>query len=170
MPDRYRVTKDIDLLGSGSSEVSEVVKIVRDVCVIPYEDDAISFDLKSIRGERIKSDDEYMGVRVKFFARLGSAKIGLQLDVGFGDKTFPQPTEGTYLSILGLPAPKLKMYHMETSIAEKFHAMVELGKYNSRMKDFYDIWQLSQEFDLDKINLWKAIQETFHARETEVPH
>ena len=57
--------------------------------------------------------------------------------------------------MLDLPAPKIRAYAMETVIAEKFQAMVALGRANSRMKDFYDIWILSQSFSIDSERLEK---------------
>jgi hypothetical protein len=54
-------------------------------------------------------------------------------------------------------------------IAVKFQAMVALGRANSRMKDFYDIWFLSQSFPFDDDRLARAIAATFKRRETEIP-
>ncbi len=71
--------------------------------------------------------------------------------------------------MLDLPAPRLRAYARETVIAEKFQAMVALGRANSRMKDFYDIWLLSQSFPFDDDRLDRAIAATFERRETEIP-
>jgi hypothetical protein len=54
-------------------------------------------------------------------------------------------------------------------IAEKFQAMVALGRANSRMKDFYDVWLLSQSFLFDDDRLARAIAATFERRETAIP-
>ena len=71
--------------------------------------------------------------------------------------------------MLDSPAPKLLCYSRESSIAEKLEAMVKLGVLNSRMKDFYDIWLLSRQFDFDGANLAEAIRLTFERRDTSVP-
>jgi hypothetical protein len=68
-----------------------------------------------------------------------------------------------------MPSPNLKGYPKETVIAEKFHVMINRGLINSRMKDFYDIWLLSNQFDFDSHNLNKAIQGTFKKRKTTIP-
>ena len=66
--------------------------------------------------------------------------------------------------MLDLPAPRLRAYARETVIADKFQAMVALGRANSRMKDFYDIWLLSQSFPFDDNRLARAIDGTRHGR------
>jgi hypothetical protein len=74
-----------------------------------------------------------------------------------------------YPCMLDFPAPRLHAYARETVIAEKFQAMVALGRANSRMKDFYDIWLLSQSFPFDDDRLARAIAATFERRGTEIP-
>lgn len=66
---------------------------------------------------------------------------GPQMDIGFGD-ALALPAEETDYPVLldDLPAPRIRAYPREASIAEKFHAMVSLDVQNSRMKDFHDIW------------------------------
>jgi len=74
-----------------------------------------------------------------------------------------------YPTMLDMPAPSLQGYTRESSIAEKLQAMVKLGILNSRMKDFYDIWVLSRQFDFDGATLSAAIIGTFANRNTDVP-
>ena len=74
----------------------------------------------------------------------------------------------SYPAILDFPAPELKGYTMESTIAEKFQAMVKLGVLNSRMKDFYDIWILSRLFDFKGEILAEAVEKTFEKRNTPV--
>ncbi len=90
----------------------------------------------------------------------------MQLDIAFGDVVYPAIEESAYPSLLGYPAPILRMYPRETVVAEKFQAMVYLGTVNSRMKDFYDIWLLSRRFDFDGAALGEAMLRTFANRET----
>jgi hypothetical protein len=86
----YRPTKDLDLLGFGSSDVLDVTRRIRDVCAVPA-DDGIVFDLAGIAGERINEDAEYEGVRVRVPASLDGACVSMQIDVGFGDLVDPPP-------------------------------------------------------------------------------
>jgi hypothetical protein len=97
------------------------------------------------------------------------ARISQQIDIGFGDIITPAPIEVEYPTMLDFPAPKLRAYPRETVVAEKFEAMVKLGMANSRMKDFYDLWELSRRFDFDGSTLMAAIQATFQRRATAFP-
>jgi hypothetical protein len=72
--------------------------------------------------------------------------------------------------LLDFPPPRLRAYAKESTIAEKFHAMVELGLGNSRMKDFYDLWFLSTEYSFDGRILANAVRATFERRQTAIPH
>lgn len=67
-----------------------------------------------------------------------------------------------------LSAPELFAYNRETAIAEKFEAMVLLGIGNTRMKDFYDLWYLSQHFTFEGSLLGRAIAATFERRRTPI--
>jgi hypothetical protein len=92
------------------------------------------------------------------------------VDVGFGDAVVPTPELSTFPALLEQPAPRLRAYARETVIAEKFHAMVDLGIANSRLKDYFDIWFLAQHFEFDAHRLGSAISATFSARGSALPH
>jgi predicted nucleotidyltransferase component of viral defense system len=168
-PQTHRPTKDLDLLGRGSPEPARLAALFAEMCAVEVDDDGMIFDAKSVKAARIKEDAEYEGVRVTFKARLGTARLDLQVDVGFGDAVSPEPIEIDFPTMLPMAAPKLRAYRRETVVAEKLHAMVELGIANSRMKDFFDIWFLSQNFDFDGGVLAEAIKATFAKRKTQLP-
>jgi len=92
----------------------------------------------------------------------------MQIDIGFGDIVYPAPEVTVYPTILDHSAPWLRGYARETAVAEKFEAMVKLGLLNSRMKDYYDIWLLSRQFDFEGATLASAIEKTFTNRKTMV--
>lgn len=165
----FRPTMDIDLLGRASNEEAEILAQVRDVLRADVEADGLAFDPDSIRTERVTEDADYGGIRVRFSGALDSARIHMQIDIGFGDVVYPGPEVSDLPVMLDLPAPRLLCYSRESSIAEKFEAMVKLGILNSRMKDFYDIWLLSRRFDFIGTELARAIRLTFERRETELP-
>jgi len=168
VPDR-RTTLDIDFLASCGNSVSSVEDIVRKVCSVTVVPDGLTFDAASVRGQKIKEDADYEGVRVKFLGLLERARIPMQLDVAFGDAVYPGPKMIEYPAILDLPRPHLKGYPVESMISEKFEAMITLGLLNSRMKDFYDIWLLMRTFDLSEARLAEAIRKTFIRRKTPLP-
>ena len=91
------------------------------------------------------------------------------IDIGFGDSVEPGLVEMDLPVMLDFPAPHLRAYARETVIAEKFQAMVMLGRANSRMKDFYDVWVLSRASEFTDDRLARAIAATFARRNTEIP-
>jgi predicted nucleotidyltransferase component of viral defense system len=165
-----RSTRDIDFLGFTSNEIQSVEEIFKILCGQEVEPDGLIFDPQSVQGERIKEDAAYEGVRVRLMAHLGQARIPLQVDIGFADIVSPGPQFLDYPSMLQMPSPHLRGYSRESVIAEKLQALVYLGSINSRMKDFYDIRVLSQQFEFNGATLQEAIRQTFHHRETAVPH
>jgi len=165
----FRPTRDIDLLGYTSNNLKNVLRIVREICSLDVEPDGITFDLEQCRVYPIKEDADYEGVRVLLQANLGKARIPLQIDIGFADVITPATVEVWYPTLLSFNAPLLRGYPLETIVAEKLQAMVFLGSINSRMKDFYDLWVLTSQFEFDKQVLCQAILRTFHHRNTAIP-
>lgn len=163
-----RPTIDIDLLGKVNNSIENLEKIVGECCQIEF-DDGVIFDQSSIKGEPIRKDAEYQGVRINLKGFLGKIRLHLQIDFGFGDAVIPAPIEVELPQLLDLGRPSLFGYTPESSIAEKFQAMVNLDLTNTRMKDFYDIWLLAKNLTFDKIVLATAIKETFQRRETALP-
>lgn len=161
-----RPTMDIDLLGRLDNDVEAVAGVVREVCAVEVEPDGILFDPRTVTGQRVIEDADYEGVRLRFKAGLGPARIPVQVDVAFGDVTVPRPKVVDYPTILDFPAPRLRGYSRESTVAKKFEAMTKLGTANSRMKDFYDIWLLCGQFDFSGATLTKAIRRTFDNRGT----
>lgn len=164
-----RSTMDIDMLGITSNQEADVVAQVQDILAVDVEPDGLSFDPASIQAERITANADYEGIRIRFPGALGSARINIQIDIGFGDIVYPKPEKSDLPTMLNSPAPRLLCYSRESSIAEKLEAMIKLGMLNSRMKDFYDIWLLSRQFNFNGPRLTEAIRLTFERRGTELP-
>jgi len=164
-----RPTRDIDLLGTGDTDPDRLEEVMHDCCTVSVSDDGITFDLDSITSQSIRPEAHYNGQRLSVMAYLRTARIPIQVDVGFGDVVVPQPSVVNYPTILDFDQPRLQTYTFESAIAEKYEAMVELGAFNSRMKDFYDIWWLSQNHPFEGVLLRQAISATFKRRGTPVP-
>ena len=164
-----RPTMDIDMLGKFDNRMEAIVDMIRNVCRQAVESDGIIFDEDSVSGVHITEDADYEGVRIKLRCRLDTVRISMQIDIGFGDVVVPKAKTIIYPSILDLPKPHLIGYSRESTVAEKFEAMVKLGILNSRMKDFFDIWFLSRQTDFVGKTLEKAIKTTFSIRSTGIP-
>jgi len=165
----HRPTQDLDLLGFGPTEKEELARVFREVLQTPVPADGLVFDPDSVRAEEIREDNAYGGIRVRLIGRLGKAKVPIQIDVGAGDMVTPAPESSVFPALLDFPAPHIRSYSVYTVVAEKFEAMVKLGITNSRMKDFYDLWFLSQRFKFDGTTLRATIEATFSRRQTNLP-
>ncbi|MBU0742545.1 nucleotidyl transferase AbiEii/AbiGii toxin family protein [bacterium] len=161
-----RPTMDIDLLGRTSNRAEEIEDLIRDVIGIHVDADGLDFDPASVRADRITADADYEGLRVRFEGRLGTARIHMQVDIGFGDVVFPEPVVAELPTVLGDRAPRLLCYSRESVVAEKLEAMVRHGELNSRMKDFYDIWLLSRQYEFVAGILSEAVRRTFERRDS----
>ncbi len=164
----YRPTMDIDLLGKTTNDVEVLAGIVKELCSQPVEPDGLVFNPNTVKGTSIAEDANYQGVRIRFRANLGRARVIQQLDIGFGDVVAPGPQPIDYPTLLDFPAPKLRGYSKESTVAEKFESLVTLGILNSRMKDYFDIWTLSRQFDFNGQTLRDAIAKTFSNRGTTI--
>lgn len=102
----HRATKDLDLLGYGVNEISELIELFKTVCQQQCSADGMEFQAETISGEKIKEEEEYEGVRLKILGMLGTARINTQIDIGFGDAVTPAPSEVEFPTILDLPAPR----------------------------------------------------------------
>jgi predicted nucleotidyltransferase component of viral defense system len=166
--DPHRGTRDLDLLGFGDPGAEPMLATFREI-LAQEAADGVEFDVDALRVDRIREEVEYGGLRLRTTAAIGGARISLTIDIGFGDAVEPGAEELDYPSMLDFPMPRLRGYARETVIAEKFQAMVALGRANSRMKDFYDIWILSRSFNFDDDRLPRAIAATFARRGTAIP-
>lgn len=162
----HRATRDIDLLGFVDPSEAHVRALFTEVLALAVEDDGVMFDAGALHVEPIRDDQEYGGMRVVVVAEISTARVRLQIDVGFGDAVTPAASTVDFPTLLDFPAPRLRAYPRETVVAEKLEAMVQLGLANSRMKDFYDLAVLSKMFDFDGPLLALAIRATFERRNT----
>lgn len=166
-----RLTKDIDLRGFTNNSFENLSRIVIDIFRIPAPYDGLLLDEETLKLEEITTDADYHGVRISFELRLGKVIIPLKMDIGFSDVITPGIVEIEYQVLLKeMKPPILKRYSFESIVAEKFHALVKLSEINSRWKDYYDIWLLSEKFDFSGKLLQQAIQSTFSKRDTLLPN
>jgi predicted nucleotidyltransferase component of viral defense system len=166
--DPIRPTQDIDFLGVGDDDPENMVETFKEICVVPHND-GVTFDAESVEVDHVREELEYGGLRIKLNAKVDQARVRVVIDIGFGDSVEPGIAEMDLPVLLDFPAPHLRAYARDTVIAEKFQAMVMLGRANSRMKDYYDIWVLSQNTQFQGDGLPRAIAPTFARRKTEIP-
>lgn len=165
---KARPTIDIDLLGdriSGSKEV--LLDVFGKICAIDCEADGVTFDAASLALEPIAVEKKYPGTCVRVIAHLDTIVQQISIDIGFGDVVMPYPLTLDYPLLLSdVPEVEIYAYSLETLMAEKFHTMVDRDESNSRMKDFFDVYQLLRNHEIDGELLKEAIVGTFKNRNT----
>lgn len=167
-PETHRATVDIDLLTKANNSIENISQILKEICSQPVLQDGIEFNSSDLTLTESQVETEYTGLSARFSAYLHTAKLPLRIDIGFSDKIFPKPATVDYPVLLDFPSPELQGYTPETMIAEKLDAMVKLGLANSRMKDFYDIWTIVNQFQIKPEKIAPVIREVFQNRKTVV--
>ena len=167
----FRVTRDADFLCHGASSHEHLIRCFRDICELKVPDDGVSFDLSSISAQEIKKSGKYHGTRIIFNALIYSARVSMHFDIGFGDAVHPEPEIQEFPRILeAFQPPSIFVYSPYSMVAEKFEAIVSLGILNSRVKDYFDIWLLSEKFNFNFLLLKQSIMNTFQRRGDIIPN
>ena len=163
-----RPTLDIDFLGNDISNNGErIVAAFREICSVPCEEDGVRYDVEHITSKNITELKDYHGVRLSIPVSMDTVEQVLTMDIGFGDIVTPAPVNLDYPSLLNhLPSANILAYSLETVIAEKMHAVIDLADQSSRMKDYYDLYQILNTQELDTVVLQEAITRTFENRHT----
>lgn len=163
-----RPTLDIDFLGVKiKNDMSHIKDVFTEICSLSCKEDGINFDITAITAEDITENKAYTGIRVSIVAYIDSIRQVMKMDIGFGDVVMPKPLVITYPALMEeLPAANIVAYSLESVIAEKFQAMIELSEVNSRYKDFYDVYKILKNQHLNDDALSAAIHATFQNRET----
>lgn len=164
-----RPTRDIDLLGFGTSEIPYLIECFQSICAMDV-DDGIVFDDKSVKASEIRKDANYSGIRLTLTGLVDGARCPVQIDIGFGDPVTPAPESAVYPTMFeDMAAPQLHVYPTYTVIAEKLEAIISLGMANSRMKDYFDLWVILRNAMHDSMILATALSATTHRRGTTIP-
>ena len=164
-----RTTRDIDFLGISESAQRDILSVFRDAISISFPEDGILFNEETLRLSQTQAETDQGGMRVTFVGHLGTMKISIQVDIGFSDELASEALNVDYPVILtGMEKPRLKGYPPESIISEKSYAMIRFAEANSRWKDYYDIFLLTQTFEFDSRSAADAIRSTFGSRSAEI--
>ena len=162
--DAYRGTRDIDLLAEGTTTRDAIRRALDIICATPCPEDGVVFDPSLTKMRRLPVDGG-RATRSRVEGLLGNIRLPLQVDIGVGDAINPPPRRSVYPTLLDHPQPVLWVYPRETLIAEKFAAMVVLGRRNSRIKDIWDIAALATDFAFNGPGLQRSVRATLLRRE-----
>ena len=161
-----RTTVDMDLLAQNTKNDEEEIGGIFKRIFEMQSDDGLFYDIKTLKVRRITEFKEYHGVKVTINAYLDKTLIPISIDIGFGDVIYPDRKEIVFPVLLNNEIPHIYAYSIYSTIAEKYEAIVSLGLANSRYKDFYDIYILARNFNINGEDLKIAIKKTFENRKT----
>lgn len=163
-----RPTLDIDFLGANISNDSDnIVKAFKEIGAVPCDEDGVSFDINHITAKNITELKDYHGIRISIPVTMDTIAQIMTMDIGFGDVVTPNPVPLDYPILLAhLPMANILAYSVETVIAEKMHAVIDLAEQSSRMKDYYDLYHILMTQIYDKSTLQEAVKRTFANRHT----
>ena len=159
-----RVTVDVDFLLRKIPNTPEQVKaVLEEIIAVPTENDFVTFEIKSVGP--IAVTKKYAGVGASLVAKIKNTRTPFSIDIGVGDVIVPRQEKRKIPTQLeGFDAPVINTYSLETTIAEKLDAILNLMEFSSRMKDYYDIYYLANKFDFDGAVLTEALRKTFGNR------
>ena len=161
-----RPTIDVDFMAERISRDRKfLTNVFQEILEIACDEDGVTFDTENITFEPITVEKKYPGTRFFFTAHMDSIVHKMSVDIGFGDVVTPCPASIDFPLLLpNIPSVNLQAYSLETVVAEKFHTMIDRDEYNSRMKDFFDCYQLLTKRSLDDSMLYEAVKATFDNR------
>lgn len=172
-----RPTLDIDFLGNNiSNEGTSIVAAFKEICSVPCDEDGVIYDIGNITSQNITEFKDYHGIRLSIPVRMDTISQVLTMDIGFGDVVTPSPIDLDYPTLLeSLPAVNILAYSLETVIAEKFHAVVDLADQSNRMKDYYDLYHLLSHWsdiyyeEMDEAIVRGVIKESYQLIVSKLP-
>lgn len=161
-----RATVDVDFLMRGlNNDLAHMDEIIAEVLAVPTGNDFVTF--KASKTEPIAVQRKYHGVSTQITGYIKNVRVPFNVDIGVGDVIVPRPERRNIQTQLeGYEKPEILTYSLESTIAEKFDAILQRFELTGRMKDFYDIYYLSRTFDFDGLKLQTAIHETLQNRGT----
>ena len=161
-----RATIDVDFLLQGySNSIDTVQGLIEKILATPTGNDYIDMTAKGF--EEISPQRKYHGISAQIIGRIKNVRVPFNVDIGVGDVIIPKAEQREIQTQLpGFDRPVIKTYSLESTIAEKFDAILQRFELTGRMKDFYDIYYLSRRFDFDGEKLQTAVFETLQCRGT----
>ena len=161
-----RATVDVDFLMRGlNNDLARMDEIIAEILTVDTGNDFVAF--KAGKAEPIAVQRKYHGISTQITGYIKNVRVPFNVDIGVGDVIVPNAQRRTIQTQLeGYEKPEILTYSLESTIAEKFDAILQRFELTGRMKDFYDIYYLSRTFDFDGLKLQTAIQETLQNRGT----
>lgn len=161
-----RSTRDMDISIKGIDVSKEkMLDILNQILSIDLND-GVKFEVVKITD--IREDDEYGGNKYHLVGKLENLKVNLEIDISTGDEITPRQLKYAYSSIFEDKNILIDSYNIETILSEKIETILRRGKYNARMKDYYDVYsfltKLKNEINMETFK--NAFNNTITQRES----
>lgn len=159
-----RVTVDVDFLLRQMPNTPEQLRVVlEEIIAAPTENEFVTFEITDVAPIAVAK--KYSGIGASLVAHIKNTRTPFNIDFGVGDVIVPKQEKRKIPTQLDdFASPTINTYSLETTIAEKLDAILDLMEFSSRMKDYYDIYYLANKFDFDGAMLTKALKKTFENR------
>ena len=162
-----RSTMDIDTtIKNLNLSDEDIRRIVDEIGTIDLQDD-VKFQVKQL--SRVMDEMDYPGIRVTMNAFLGNMPVPMKIDISTDDVITPCEIHHQYKLLLEDRSILLWSYNLETLLSEKLQTVLARGQLNTRMRDFYDLYELSRIYQdkIDTATLKSAFKATCAKRDTQ---
>lgn len=140
-----RSTMDIDTtIRNQSLSIPEATRIVEEIAAIPLED-GMTFEVKDVT--EIMEEAEYSGVRIHMTASLEKMRTPIKIDISTGDVITPHDIRYSYKLMFEERYIELFTYNLATILAEKIETVISRGTANTRLRDYYDVYVLTHQYE-----------------------
>ena len=159
-----RVTVDVDFLLRQMPNTPEQLRaVLEEIIAAPTENGFVTFEITDVAPIAVAK--KYTGIGASLVAHIKNTRTPFSIDFGVGDVIVPKQEKRKIPTQLDdFTSPTVNTYSLETTIAEKLDAILDLMEFSSRMKDYYDIYYLANKFDFYGATLTKALKKTFENR------
>ena len=159
-----RSTADIDfLLQKQPGGIEDIQRMVNEIISVDTGNNYIQLIPQGYK--IISLQRKYKGVSFQLLGLVKNTKTPFNVDIGIGDVIVPDPEKLIIpVQLEDFKPAWILTYSLESTIAEKFEALIQRQQLTSRMKDIYDIYYLSNQFDFDGNLLQQAILQTITNR------
>lgn len=161
-----RSTRDMDISIKGIDVSKEkMLSVLNEILSIDIND-KVKFKVVNITD--IREDDEYGGNKYHLVGKLENLKVALEIDISTGDEITPRELNYEYYSLFENKKIYIESYNIESILAEKIETILRRGKYNARMKDYYDIYFFLSKLKSEiNVNTFKqALENTIMQRDS----
>ena len=136
-----RSTMDVDTTLKKLPLNETTVRTIIDDIIAVHIEDGMTFEIKNV--SQIMDEADYPGIRLLLDATLENMHTPLKIDFSANDVITPRETPFAFRLSFEDRTISVLAYNLETVLAEKFETLLSRGTANTRMRDFYDIYILT---------------------------